>query len=85
MTEDPQRQTNDALAEAVAGERERIAKLLHDELVQTVSAAAMRVELIRAVDDADANDLSEAQEAMRTATVQLRAIMDGLRRPPAGA
>ena len=81
MTSDSDQPTTPELDAALAGERERIAKLLHDNLVQSVSIAAMRLEML-SVDAGSAEDLREAQQAMALATAQLREVMQGLRWQP---
>jgi signal transduction histidine kinase len=68
--------------EAVAIDRERIAVHLHDGVVQTLSAAGLRAELVRAVlGDAAPPEVGELLQALNEATRELRAVMDGLRRP----
>lgn len=74
------------LVEAVAGERERIATQLHDEVVQTLSAAGLRLELLRVVLGASApSEVAELHEVIAEATRELRAVMESLRRPPVGS
>ena len=70
--------------EAVAAERERTARALHDEAVQSISAAALRVELVRAAVGAELAEVEELRETLRDATRQIRSVMDGLRRPDVG-
>lgn len=68
--------------QAVAAERERIATQLHDEVVQTLSAAGLRAELVRAVlGEAAPDEVGELRDTLTSATRELRAVMDALRRP----
>ncbi|MBO9532122.1 MAG: histidine kinase dimerization/phosphoacceptor domain-containing protein [Solirubrobacteraceae bacterium] len=68
------------VVEAVAAQRELIARHLHDEAVQTVSVAALRAELVRAA-TGGGEEIDELRDALRMATLQIRAVMDSLRRP----
>lgn len=71
-----------SVIEALAADRERIAAMLHDEVVQTLSAAGLRVELVRAVLSGTASDeVDELQATLASATRELRHVMEGLRRP----
>ncbi|MEH3052762.1 MAG: histidine kinase [Patulibacter minatonensis] len=70
--------------EAVAAERERIARLLHDDPLQAVSVATLHVELLAARIGTELEEVTELREALRHAATQMRALMDLLRRPTIG-
>lgn len=86
MTSHKELPATPSLIQAVAAERERIAALLHDEVVQTLSAAGLRAELVRAVlGDGTPAEVTELQETLGAATRELRGVMEALRRPAIGA
>ena len=62
------------------GDRRRIAAQLHDEPVQLLTVAMMRLDLLeRSINDAGSHDqLEEARRAVREALERLRALIAAL-------
>lgn len=78
----PDGESSGGLVEAVASERERLARRLHDDAVQTISAAGLRLSLLRSTLAAPVEELDELEEAIALTASQLRQLLQALRRPP---
>jgi len=65
----------------VAGDGRDLARALHDDPLQLLIVALMRLDLLRAgVDDAVVADVDDVRDTVRTACDHLRAIIEEL--PP---
>ncbi|MAT05122.1 MAG: hypothetical protein CL424_08775 [Acidimicrobiaceae bacterium] len=80
-SERPAERSTGELAELVVADRRRIAQALHDDVVQSMSAALMALGLAR-IGQPDDPTLHDAEQALSTSAKALTKLIEDLLRHP---